>query len=105
MAEQLALEQRLRECSAMQLHEWATCARRMFVQRSRDQLLSSAALARDQHGCARRCYLQYGLENLEHFGAGPNHAFDAIALRQALTQLTRFPKQTASFERALDADR
>ena len=53
VAEQLALEQRLGERRAVQLHERALGARAALVDGGRDQLLAGARLAGDQHAGAR----------------------------------------------------
>src|ERR1700690_1714317 len=53
MPEKLALEQTLRQCSAMQHDEWIVVSRAGGVYRSGAELLAGAALTRNQHSRLR----------------------------------------------------
>src|SRR5690606_35946548 len=52
--EQLALGERLRQRRAVQMHHRLLRAARMTVNQPRDELLTDAGLAEDQHGQVRR---------------------------------------------------
>ena len=63
MAEDLALEQRVGDCRAIERHERMRRARAQLVDGLRDQLLTGARLAEDQHrGGRRRRLLQHLIE-------------------------------------------
>ena len=104
VAEQLALEQRLGQRGAVQLHERALGARAALVDRGRDQLLAGAALAGDQHAGARRRDLRDGLEHLLHRRGVADDVREAVLLGQPLAQLARLRAQPALLQLALDHD-
>ena len=83
VAEQLALDQRLGNGGAVQLHERTGRARRAVVQHARDRLLAGAALSRDQHHRhgARGDHLHLA-QQLRHARRGVNEgvAVGALAL-------------------------
>src|SRR5690606_13509759 len=61
--EELRLEERLGESSAVDAHEGPAPARREVVDRRGDQLFARAALSRDEH---RGATLRHLLDDLEH---------------------------------------
>ena len=71
VAEELALEQRLRDRGAVHRHEGLVAARRLRVDRAREHLLAGAALAREQH---RGLVLRRALDELEHLRSSPGEA-------------------------------
>ena len=74
VAEQLALDQRLGQGRAVQADERLARARRERVDRSRDQFLADARLARDEHRqVARRDDRDLVQQTLVHGRAAPDH--------------------------------
>ena len=72
VAEELALDQVLGDRRAVDLDERLVAARRVLVQRARDELLAGAALAGDEHG-GRRVgdALEHGVELEDGSGSAP----------------------------------
>src|SRR5262249_41536585 len=69
VAEELALEQVLRDRAAVDRHEGHVLARRTLMDRARDELLADAALALDEHRGLEVGDLRDGAEDLRHRGA------------------------------------
>jgi hypothetical protein len=68
VAEELALDQRLRDGGAVDRHEWRAGARRESVEAPRHQFLAGAGLAQDQHAHRRRRDALDGVGQLVHGG-------------------------------------
>ena len=84
MAEQLGLEQGLRQRGAADLHERVRVALAGPMQRLRHQLLAGAGLAGDQDGRVGPRHLADELEDLQH---RPRAAHDPLAVGGALAEL------------------
>ena len=96
MAEQLALEQRLRDRRAVDGDEGLAAARRLRVDRARQHLLAGAALARQQHRRLEAGGALHHLEHLDHrLGGRHDRVFAAGALDLAAQQLIGAPQALA----------
>ena len=102
VAEQLALQQRLRQRRAVHLDQRLLCARRQAVDRLRHHLLAGAALARDQHRGAAGRHLRDHLEHPVHGGGVAEQAARLLLPLQLAAQLAVGKGQLALGQRALD---
>ncbi len=87
VAEQLRLDQALRERRAAHLDERLLRARRGVVDRVRHELLAGARLAADQHGRARGSHLGHLLVDCLHGAAAAHDVADVVALGELAPQL------------------
>ena len=97
----------LGERGAVQRHERLRRARAERVDRARELALAGAALARDEHGRARRRDLRATPIDLLHRGARADQALEAlaVALAQLAAQVLGLDPERAALERALDRER
>ena len=90
VAEEFALQQRLRDGPAVDHHEGASPAPAELVNGQGDELLARAALARDQDGHVAVGHLAHGRKDFLYPGAGPQHPFEGL-LAQPMLHLGVFP--------------
>ena len=107
VAEQLRLDQLLGQRAAVHLHVGLVGARRVVVQRVRDQLLAGARLAANQHRGRGAGHLRHLLVEGLHRPAGADDVAEVVALLQLLAQLRVLLLQPLplGLHQALDADR
>src|SRR5262249_19561460 len=104
VAEQLALDQRLRDRRAVDRDEGLVAAIRELVDRSRDELLSGAALAVDEYGrVAGRGQLDPAIDLLHALGL-PRHLAEAAFLLQLMAKEVNLPRQRFLLDRFLEQD-
>ena len=101
VAEQLGLEQRLRQRAAVDRDEPLVAARAVVVDRARDQLLAGAGLAVDQDRARRRGDRRQHLEQLAHDAALSDQPLEAVALLELRSQVRVLGAQAALLERAV----
>ncbi len=87
VAEQLRLDQIVRQRRAAHLDERLLGARRVVVDGVRDQLLAGARLAAQQHGRVGARDLRDLLVDLPHRAAGADQVREVVALLQLLPQV------------------
>ena len=102
VAEQLGLEQRLRNRRAVDRDERAVGARAERVQRPREQLLAGAALAFEQHGRVGRRGAVQRQRHLLQLRILADDLRRAAPLRELLLQEDVLGRQAPLRERALD---
>jgi hypothetical protein len=100
VAEQLALDQVLRDRAAVEHHERPGRARRVLVQRLGDQLLADAGLAADEHGGVALGQLLQAGEHLAHDDAAPDESGEAQARRER--HLDRLAERLEAHPRGAD---
>ena len=107
VAEQLALEQRLGQRRAGDVHERLRGAVAVVVQHLGREILAGAALAGQQHRRrrARRDLLQQRLDASTIAGALADDAVEAVGLRLARAQRAHLAAQPRRLERLLDQQR
>ncbi len=101
MAEQLRLDQLLRDGGAVDVDEGLLGAQRVAVQRARDDLLAAAVLAGDEH--ARRRWRRAAdllLEFVHHLAVADEDLFE----REVLTQIADLLPQPAVVEGVIDGE-
>ena len=102
MPEQLALEQAVRNCRAVDGDERRAPARRFEMNRTRDQLLAGAALAAEQNGGVVGHDPSDQFVNFLHRGAAADYlAADQLAIHFVL-EAVEIGGLRADFDRALD---
>ena len=93
VAEQLALDQRLRQRRAADLEKRLLGAGRVVVQRVRDQLLAGARFAADEDGGVGARHLLDLLVRLLHGPAGADDVAEVVALLQLALELAVLVEQ------------
>ena len=105
VAEELALEERLGERRAVELHEGRLSLRgAVLVDRLRDELLARPALAGDEHARLGRRDLLDDVEDRLHCRARADDVVEAEPLLQARAELRRFALEATALQRAVDDD-
>jgi hypothetical protein len=102
VAEQLALQQRLRQRGAGDANERLAAARAVLVQRLREQLLAGAALAEQQHRRAARRDLADRLEHRQHLGALADEVLEPVLVVEALAQHARLREQALLLDHLIE---
>ena len=102
VAEQLRLEDRLRERRHVDREEGAVAPVAGDVDGPRHELLSRAALPVDEHGRGRAGHLVHDAEDLLHAPVGADQVLDPEAAPQLLAQPAVLVHQARALERALD---
>src|SRR5262249_38705899 len=87
VAEELALDERMRQRRAVHHHQWALASLAARVDRARQQLLAGARLAMQQHRGGRRCNLRGLLEHVAQRAAPPRDLLEAAATTDRLAQI------------------
>ena len=104
VAEDLALEQRLRNGGAVDGDERIAMTGRQLVERARRQLLAGAALAREQDGRGRGRRQLEQAEHLPHDRARPHELSVTPDLLQGPPEERHFPRGLRLLQRLLDQD-
>ena len=86
VAEQLGFDQIRRDRGAVDPEEREVAARRVEVDRARDQLLAHAALPEDEHGRPQRRDAQDPIEHGAHRRGMADEVLDAVALRDLVLE-------------------
>ncbi len=107
VAEQLGLDEALRQCRAAHLDERALRAQGVVMEGLRDQLLAGARLAADEHGRVGSRYLGHLLVDQPHRAAGAQDIREIIAFAQLALEVRVLLAQPLALgvDDALDADR
>src|SRR5579884_2596777 len=82
MAEEFAFHERRNQSAAVNRHKRTGMARSAVMDRSRNQLLSSAALAQDQYGVNVAGYFADELVKFHHRGSLAHNAVGAFCVRR-----------------------
>src|SRR5207244_3518394 len=102
VAEELALEDRLREGGAVERHEVAPAARGIGGDGAGHELLAGAVLAQDQHGGLGRGDLAQRVEDVLHRLAAADDALEAVLLVELALELDVGADELLLLERLLD---
>ena len=100
MAEQLGLDQRVRERGRIDGHERLVTARALPMNGAGDQLLAGAALAGDDDGGGRPRHLRDETVELLHLGVLADQLVEVVLPRQLRAEERHFALQRALLERA-----
>ena len=104
VAEELALEQRLRQRACRDGHERLRRPVRQVVDGARDELLARAGLAVDHHGRAGRRDLSHRLEHVEHPRVRGHDALDVVVLLELFAKPFDLGRQLPILEGLLDGE-
>jgi hypothetical protein len=99
VAEQLGFDQARRDRGAVDAQERKVAARRVEVDRARDQLLTDPALAEDEHGRPQWSDAQDAVEDGAHRGGVTDEVLDAVALRDLVLKESQARVEIVALEK------
>ena len=102
MAEELALEQMLRDRAAIHGEENAIPPLTEMVDRAGDDLLTHAALASDQHRALRRRDPLYEVHDVAHRGRAPDQVVEVPMARDLAPEELVLPRDLAMAQQMVD---
>ena len=100
--EELALQDVLAQCRAVEGHERLVLARAVLMDGLGDEFLSRARLALDEHRGVGRCDPLEPLDEPEHLGARAHHSLEAEFLIEPPVEFEVLPPQPRALGRLLD---
>ncbi len=104
VAEELALEERLRQGGAGHLDEGPVPSRAVLVERLGEQLLAGAALAEEQHRGGGGGHLADRLEDRQHLRALAHQVVEAVLVLEPLAQRARLLHEALPLQGLLEDD-